>query len=69
MKLIGIVFPEYNTCPPDEYVLGGITQFKSDKFQTSIYPPTVPTLKLVPWSLSSKTEIGSAITDADIGFL
>ena len=47
----------------------GIVQFKSDKFHTSIYPPIISTLKVVPTTLSLVTEVGPVSKEPDVGFL
>ena len=66
---MGIVLPEYNTYPPSIFVCSGICQFKSERLQTSMYPPILSTLKLVPVSESLKTELGPESSVADVGFL
>ena len=62
-------FPENKTEPPSIITSSGIVQIKSCKVYTSMYPPTLSTLKLVPVSLFLVTEKGAFTIDAEVGFL
>ena len=69
MKLIGIVLPVNTTSPPPSYISAGIVQFKSDRFHTSMYPPTMSTLNDTPVLLILSTEKGPVTKVSEVGFL
>ena len=50
-------------------VVPKVENSKSDKSHTSIYPPTLNTLKLLPKVSVLNTEIGDDDITPDIGFL
>jgi hypothetical protein len=62
------MFPENETGPPLSYIFCGITQSKSARLHTSMYPPILFTLKITPVSDSLLTETGPAICAPDVGF-
>jgi hypothetical protein len=66
VRLTGIVFPEKLITP---VVPLGIVNNKSDKWKTSMCPPTDKLLKFVPNSLVLKTLLGPFNICGDIGFL
>jgi len=64
-----MLLPENKTGPPFIKMSLGIVQIKSEILYTSIYPPTLSTLKLLPSTLSLSTDIGPKTILVDTGFL
>jgi hypothetical protein len=64
-----MVFPENSTGPPSILVCGSIVHTKSERLQTSMYPPILSTLKFVPVSEFLVTDIGAVTSEPDVGFL